>query len=307
MVDILLTTFNGENYIKEQMDSLLNQTYDNYRILVRDDGSTDKTCQIINDYRKRYPDKVIIIEDKLCAKSAAKNFWILIKHATADYVMFCDQDDYWFPNKIADSVKALEGLEKENGKDCPALIYTDYDVADANLNVLHMKSAGNQKYTFNGELEKLLVQNYVTGCLMAINKSLCDILGEYNNAMLMHDWWIALVASATGVVKHVPIVTMKYRQHGNNEVGAVDIKSFKYRLGKILANKSKENANLCFRQAEAILEEYDGHIPANKKYILEKYINVKSNKSKIKRIHTLCKGGYLKSDLVRVIGQILYI
>ncbi len=307
MVDILLATHNSEKYIIEQLDSLLEQTYTDIRILIRDDGSSDNTVDIIKYYMQANPDRIKLVEDGKSAGSAAKNFMLLAKQAEADYVMFCDHDDFWMPNKVEVSITEIQKIEAEQGKDTPVLVYTDYAVADANLQVLDVNAEGNQDFSFNGELEKLIVQNYVTGCLMAINKALCAKIGDYNESMLMHDWWIAILASAMGVVKHVPVVTMKYRQHGSNEVGAVDVKSFNYRLNKLFAKQTKSNMNICYNQIKAFADEYKNQIPKDKYQIIENYLSIPDKKLKINRIIALCRGKYLKSDLIRVLGQLWYI
>ncbi len=307
MVDILLATHNSEKYLKEQIDSLLQQAYTDIRIIIRDDGSSDNTINIINDYIKANPDRIKLVVDGKSAGSAAKNFMLLAKQADADYVMFCDHDDVWMPNKVEVSIEEIKKLEQEHGKDTPILVYTDYVVADENLQVMDVKAEGNRDFTFNGELEKLIVQNYVTGCLMAINKALCSKIGDYNEAMLMHDWWIALLAGATGIVKHVPVVTMKYRQHGSNEVGAVDVKSFKYRLNKLFAKQTKNNMNICYNQIRAFADEYKDQIPKDKYKVIDNYLSIPDKKLKINRMIALYRGNYLKSDLIRALGQLWYI
>ena len=144
MVEILLATYNGKKYLKQQLDSLLNQTFEDFKIIIRDDSSKDKTMDIIMEYKEKYPEKIKVIEDDVKCGSSVSNFMQLIKHATAPYIMFCDQDDYWLPNKIEISLKKMR--QEENDKNKPILIYTDYKVVDSNLNSINIDKKKGQIY-----------------------------------------------------------------------------------------------------------------------------------------------------------------
>ena len=99
-VDILLATYNGERFLDEQMHSLLSQSYTEWHLIIRDDGSTDNTLAIIQRYKKQYPNKITILEDNLANLGACRNFGRILEQSDADYAMFCDQDDVWLPKKI---------------------------------------------------------------------------------------------------------------------------------------------------------------------------------------------------------------
>ena len=166
-VDILLATYNGEKYLKEQLDSILSQTYGEFRLLISDDSSTDNTKKILEEYTKK--DKRIIVFCQEKNLGVIKNFEFLLNKVENDYYMFSDQDDIWKENKIEQSIKYLE----EKNAD---LIYTDLEVVDENLNVIYssywkLKGFYNKVKKYNN-FESLYLNNFVTGCTILSKKEL---------------------------------------------------------------------------------------------------------------------------------------
>lgn len=306
MVEILLATYNGEKYIRQQLDSILNQTYKDFKILIRDDGSTDKTKDIIGEYQVNFPDKIKIIKDDLKCGSSASNFMRLMEESNADYVMFSDQDDFWLPFKIEKSLENIKYIEEKIGSDKPILAYGNYVITDSNLRELEHNDKKNQIYKHYNDLNHLLVQNYVTGCLMIINRALCQKAGKFDTKILMHDHWLALVGSIYGEVYHFNIDVMYYRQHSNNVVGAVNVKSFKYRISKFFDKKTKKSLFSYKNQAELLLNRYND-IPNDKRKVLCTFVELFSKKSKFRKIYILKKYGFLKSDFVRRLGEYWFI
>lgn len=307
MVDILMATYNGEKYITKQIESILNQSYSDIRIIIRDDGSSDNTLNIIKSFVDKYPKKIMLIEDKVKCGSSASNFMELTKYATADYVMYCDQDDFWFENKVEESLNKIKELEGLKGKEIPILVYANYITVDENLKIIKQLKGHNQISKHKTKINRLLVQNYVTGCLMIVNKSLYTKFGDFDNRILMHDWWAALIASSLGYIYHLDKDLMYYRQHSNNVVGAVDIKSFNYRYNKFRDKKTRDSHQKYRRQAELLLERFDSKMNETNKITIKKFINLFVSKHKIVRIIKLVKGHYFKSDFIRIIGQLYYI
>lgn len=337
MTQILLATHNGEKYIAEQLDSVLNQSEQNFEILVRDDGSTDNTPKILEDYENRFPEKIKIIKDDKNCGGAAQNFMELVNYANADYVMFSDQDDVWMPDKIGITLESIKKTEENLGKSMPVLAFTKYVPVDENLNEIKhgfargrvknpaKKPAGeraenhDEKHTEiyienhdgdiykNLNLSRLLVQNYVSGCLIMMNKSLYTKLGKYDDSIIMHDWWAALAASALGKIVFSDNVTMLYRQHNDNTLGDVDTRSLSY-IWRRLKNPDTKNSKYRYRrQAELLLSHFGNELPEKSKKTLCDFIAVFDEKSKLKRIKKLISGGYLKGNTVQKIGQIMYI
>lgn len=307
MIDILLATYNGEKYIYEQLESIMSQTFQDFRIVIRDDGSTDLTVSILEEYASKFPQKIQIVKDNIKCGSAVSNFFELTKYATAEYVMYADQDDVWLPNKIEITLNKMHNLEEKYGNDKPILVFSSYKVVGSELEDIKFNESKGQIASYNLELNRLLVQNYVTGCLIMANRSLYTNMGQYDKRILMHDWWLALYASANGIISHIEEITMLYRQHGNNCAGAVEVTSMKYRISKMLDSNSKNMKYQYKKQAECFLERYGYKINSSQKKVLDDFIKMYNARSKIKRIRALIKGKYFKSDWARIMGQIWYI
>jgi len=303
-VQILLATYNGEKYIEEQLNSLLSQTYNDFQILIRDDGSTDKTVSIIKNIAKKNEDKIIIIEDNINCGNPTANFMQLMKNSDADYVMFCDQDDIWYPNKVEKSLECIKTLENKDTK-VPCLIYTDYRVVGDDLNYI---DKSNTQLDFKKlDFSHLLVQNYVTGCCMMINKALCQIADNYDNRILMHDWWLALCAAGGGRIEHFPIVLMDYRQHIGQNAGFEDISKLNYIFRKIFSSESRKSMCNYINQAEALREKYYENLNSQNKLLLQIFLNIPKKKSKLKRIQELKRYEFVKNTTIRQLSQYWYI
>ena len=201
-VDILLATYNGEKYIREQIDSILNQTYKEFRLLISDDGSTDGTRDILNEYKAK-DDRIEIFmqEENL---GVVKNFEFLLKKVEAKYYMFSDQDDIWKDEKIEKSFKKIE-----EGFD---LVYSDLEVVDENLNVTY-----ESYWKLKG-----IYKNFITGCTVISKKELIDSFMPLPNIskFVLHDYWISLIISQNGKIAYIEEPLIKYRQHKNNKVGS---------------------------------------------------------------------------------------
>ncbi len=220
-IDILLATYNGEKYLIEQIESLLNQNYKNIRLIISDDCSTDKTIEIL----KKYEEKDNRIELYLQKQNlgVVKNIEFLLKKVQSPYYMLADQDDYWLPEKIE---KSLENLKKEQAD----LVFTDLEVVDENLNILY-KSFNDymlltrkiKKYINSYKLNYLY--NCITGCtILAKKETLKFILPlPTTSKHLIHDYWIGIMVSLNGKISYIPEKYIKYRQHGNNQVGTEKI------------------------------------------------------------------------------------
>lgn len=253
MVEILLATFNGAKFLKQQLESLQNQTYTKWKLLVCDDGSTDDTLQILNDFKNKSPNEVEIhLNRSKKSRGPSKNFNVLMLKSRARYVAFCDQDDVWLPTKLEHSLNLLRNLEKNFGN-LPILVHSDLIIADENLNVIRNSMVRTQKfdYSSNKTIAKLLVQNCVTGCTMVANRALVKLCGFIPKEAIMHDWWLALIACAFGKLEFLDESTIYYRQHGGNMVGVVPIdltpEEISRKVKVVPKPKSKKKFNLLKR------------------------------------------------------------
>lgn len=220
-VAVLLATYNGQKYIKTLLQSLLNQSYFNYGIYIHDDLSKDNTLSLINEYKDS---KIIVLKD-FVNRGAKGSFMWLLENVTADYYMFCDQDDFWLPHKIEQSVYKMEILEKDH-PDSPICLHTDLAVVDANYNIIKKSlwELSKVKPRILENKDYIQVFNCVTGCTMIFNQKAKDCSLPFNEISPMHDFWVAYSTLANGgILSHLPYSTILYCQHGDNEIGANDV------------------------------------------------------------------------------------
>ncbi len=301
MVTILLAVYNGEKYLNSQIESILSQTFKDIKIIIRDDGSTDKSVEIINSYCNKYPDKISCL-DGAPTGSAKQNFAQLLLNCDDDYIMFCDQDDVWLPDKIEKTLAAMR--EAENDGQTPVLVHSDLKVVDCELNEISPSFFEFQKlFQNNITLPKLLVQNYVTGCTVMINRALKQKCGAIPKECIMHDWWLALVAALFGRLVCVNDATMLYRQHADNQVGAKASYGIAFIKRKIATiDKVRDNYNATYTQAGALLDCYGEMLEAWQRELITEYCKIK-NMNKFKKIRTVRKYGFKKGTRLREIGQ----
>ncbi|WP_163192839.1 glycosyltransferase family 2 protein [Clostridium thermarum] len=298
MIAILLATYNCEEYIRQQLDSLLNQTYKDFVCYIHDDGSSDKTMEIINQYCIKYP-TVFKILDYPVRGASKKNFMSMLEYISEEYVMFCDHDDVWLPEKIEISIATMRKIE-ENTQDKPILIFTDLKVVDRNLNIIcnsFMKYTGmNPK---NIEFSSLLIRNIAPGCTMLFNKQLYLIARKCSNLdnIKMHDSWLMLIAAACGKIQYIDTPLILYRQHLSNVVGAEKVEKNFQRIKKNIINilngsfgkKQRQWINEILLQSEELSKLVE--IPNDKRKIAKELSEVKRKMNKIERILFLRKYG----------------
>jgi len=241
-IAILLAVYNGEKYLSEQLDSLVYQTNHFWTLYIRDDSSNDKTLEIINQYTKKY-DNIILISDKLGNLGCRNNFFYLLESVTSDYYMFCDSDDYWYPDKVEITYKRMREIEKTN-PGLPILVHTDCEVCDENMNTLavsYWKSINLNPENFL-TIEEFPICTCVGGARIMINNYVKDLIYPLKNNSIMHDAWITLNVIQNGIISTIHKPTMKYRQHNYN-VRGINSKN-KHSFFKILEDNSNYYSKL---------------------------------------------------------------
>lgn len=306
MVEILLSTYNGARFLEDFLESLLSQTYKNWVLTVRDDGSKDKTKEILRKYAERFPEKINLVEDELGNLGACRSFLTLLMHAKAEYIMFADQDDVWLPNKVEKTLDKMLALEREYGSHFPILVHTDLIVVDENLNPI-----ANSFWKFQGQnpncksLNCFLVQNNVTGCTIMINKALRALFFRMPERAIMHDWWIALVASAFGIVDYLPEATILYRQHPSQDTGAKEYSlSGFYKRFRENPSWFLNSVRKTVEQAREFLSIYSGMLSPNQKRMVEFYANL-GNLSRTERLKGVIKWKLFKQGFLRNMGFVV--
>ena len=223
-VAVLLATYNGEERLQVQLNSLQNQSCQDFTLYIHDDGSSDSTLDIIHSYQEK-DRNLILLDDDIKHRGAKESFMWLLEHVAADYYMFCDQDDLWLPSKIEQSLNFIKEVETKN-PDIPVCIHTDLAVADGRYNVVSKSlwSQSKVKPAFLEDKDYIQVFNCVTGCTMIFNQRAKECSLTFNPIAPMHDFWVAYqTLKNDGMLTHLPKSTMLYCQHENNVVGANNI------------------------------------------------------------------------------------
>lgn len=298
MVHILMAVYNGEKYLEEQLRSIEMQTVTDWKLHIRDDGSDDKTPGIIEEFAARYPLKVELLETGHKNRYGAKgNFARLVESVRepGDYA-FCDQDDIWEPDKLEVSIRKLRKTEMcGDGSIQPALVCSDARLIDGNNRIIgdSFVKKSNLYIPKQHMFEKLLLYNFSQGATMVWNGPLHGLVKNIPEEAIMHDWWVALVAAGHGAIGYIPRQLLRYRQHGNNELGEFDRKAWhksfadKIRISNWaeLFKNNREMQIERMRQAGAYNRLY-GNRPA------ERYVEI-MKKCRLARVVTGIKEGYI--------------
>jgi glycosyltransferase involved in cell wall biosynthesis len=220
-VEILLATYNGERFLREQLESLLAQTHGDWRLLVRDDGSTDRTEAILEEAQAEHPERIDIVRDDFGRLGATRNFLRLLELSRGPYIMFSDHDDVWLPDKIRVSLTALRQAEEES-PNLPMLVHTDLTVVDAALQHLADSFWQVRRIQIDDRdpLSSLVHLNGVTGCTILMNRRAREVSLPAPAHVRLHDWWIALNVASKGRIISLAQPTVLYRQHETNAIGA---------------------------------------------------------------------------------------
>ncbi len=266
-VQVLLSTYNGEKYVKEQIESILKQEEVEVALLVRDDGSKDKTIEIVQELAKANKNITFYKGKNL---GPARSFMDLVNQTGEfSYFAFADQDDVWQPRKLISAIYKLQ--QEEKGK--PSLYLSALNIVDENLNTIKMKQVeGN--HCFEGEM----VKNFATGCTQVFNKLLRDKIKNYNPTyLIMHDSWITRVCYAIGGNVIIDENTyIQYRQHTNNVLGYKDegIQKLKKQFKIAFQQKISMRVNI----AKELKKGYEKELTKEAKEVIENLIVYQQNK-----------------------------
>lgn len=310
-VSVLLATYNGEKYLREQIDSILNQSYKDFHIYISDDNSKDDTKEIINEYVDKYTSKISLLKQDTPAGSAKGNFIFLLKNVQSDLYLFCDQDDVWTENHIEVLVNKYLSLPSDE-KNIPILIHSDMVVVNEKLEPI---SDSFFKYTrlprYPGKRFYYLSNN-VTGCVCLINDMLKHfvfrdpLLLESNmDKIIMHDHFFSLIAVEFGKRYFLNEKTNYYRQHTNNELGAGQKFLLLDKISKILIRKQKQSMlkenNIEFEKNKVMLSFFLSYFPSliiKEREIMGRYVNIRKE-NKVWRMLFVIKNGILRFNFFR--------
>lgn len=279
-VEILMATYNGERYLRAQLDSILAQTDDRWHLTVSDDGSTDATVAILDEYAARYPDRITRYRSGRRFGGACGHFLHLMSRCDAPWMLFCDQDDVWRPDKVSQMLEAFDRAERDGGDGTPLLVFSDLTPVDEALRpIAESMMAYQNQHADNLDYRALLMQNVVTGGAMGVNQALRRLAGDVADEgdILMHDGWLAAIAARFGRIVYVPRQLSLYRQHGDNSVGAQDVRSAGY-VARMLAAPGRVRRIMLGkkRQAAAFARIYDARLTGDDRAFLTGFIRSRS-------------------------------
>lgn len=301
-IDVLLATYNGSKYIQEQINSVL-LNFDrlksfNCNLIISDDDSSDNTVDLIKQYCKI--DSRVVFTNNNKKGGVRENFEFLIGITKADYVFFCDQDDFWLPRKIEIFIDKF--LEVEKGNDEPILIHSDLCVSDEYLSPIDSSMFRYQNINKSPTFPEIIASNSVTGCVMACNKKLIELARVGNiKKSIMHDWYMAIIAIAFGHLYFIDHSLILYRQHGNNQVGA---KSFGLRevfdIKNIINKYKKAKSSVASTKSQAclFLNDYTKLLNEDEKSLLRDFSSL-TRTSIVGRFSIFFKQGVRKKGLLR--------
>jgi len=308
MITVLMATYNGAEFLPAQLDSLLGQTHMPDRIVIHDDQSTDGTPAILERYRQAHPDLIEVTLNPTNSGGSARNFMSMMTTIRDDYLMLCDQDDVWLPNKIEVSYERIRKLEAARGDGLPCLVHTDLTVVDDGLKVI---SGSFRASTFANydrtTLRDQIIQNTATGCTVIYNRALADLITTIPQHMVMHDWWISLIAAAFGHIDHLDTPTILYRQHQSNQIGVTDMRTLRYKLSR-LVNPRQVRADIAktYPQAREFLDTFADRLDPAQTRLLQDYCAIPA-KRKLGRITAVTRLGVWKTGFSRNVAYLMFI
>lgn len=307
-IDIVLAVHNGERFIRELIDSILKQTHTNWNLIIRDEGSTDQTMEIVDGYIKKENGKIRLFHDDT-KRGASQNFGKALEFAQANYIMFADCDDIWLPHKIEMTFERMKKMESRYGQEIPLMVFTDLKVVDRQLNLIAPSYLRYQNHNpeRGKKLNGLIISNPIAGCTVMLNRVLKEKAMPIPREAIMHDHWVALVAAAFGKIEYIDAATILFRLHGMNDTGAINY-DYSYVMRKIkkylkddkfLLEKEQEQAKAFYGRYRNVLKEDFAEM--TKEFLLLRKGNHFYNK------YLIIKNRFYKSGVGRNVGLLLKI
>ncbi len=314
LLAITLASYNGSEFLSQQVESIYKQMDEQSILFVRDDGSKDLTPKLLGEFEAIYPNIKLVVDDEK-SSGAAANFSLLLEYAYSrdvSHVMLSDQDDVWVEDKIALQIALMHKMEKEV-PESPLLIHSDMTVVDRELQTISPSFMQYQaiRHEAGSPLKVLLAQNFIAGCTMLVNRRLLDIALPIPEETLMHDWWLALCAAVFGYIGFIDKPLVKYRQHAGNEVGAKHISDFLNPMtGKWKKRwlEGRENLFQSMQQARVLAERIREHDPKNPHLALvEAYAALASLSplQRVKRINELGVHAQAQTRQILLLSRLL--
>jgi glycosyltransferase involved in cell wall biosynthesis len=272
MISILMATYNGEEYLEEQLASIFNQTFTDFCLYVQDDCSTDATMEILKRWKSNYPAKMYYSQrDSNSGKPQINFLELVIAHNQDSYCMLSDQDDVWFSTKIETTYQAMKEYELRYGSDFPILLGTEVTEVDENLVPLKFRRT-TKNYNKFSTANRLLSYDFFVGCTVIFNNPLAKKITSVPPDCILHDWWLAFVCSCFGIANILPDSTIYYRQHANNFIGINRKRNVRYYLNTLHRVFTFDHSKI----ARLFLQQYQSELPKEKEEMIRVYSQLPS-------------------------------
>lgn len=301
-VAVLLSTYNGSAFLAEQLDSLFQQTYTHFILVARDDGSDDASVDILRQYQSQHPQQIHLVDAAESRRNlgASASFSFLVDYVLAHkeelglqraYMFFCDQDDVWCAEKIEQELLAMQQAESgPDGTDKPVLVHSELRVVDERKNLIAESFTRYQGLEIDrNSFCNLVISNLVTGCTAVINEALARKALPVPGQAIMHDWWMAMVATAFGELVFVDQPLVHYRQHEANTIGAREHKREETGIGtallRLLSLQVNEHLLEVAEQAAVFLARYSDQLSTHNRKGLQLASRMKTSVGLLQRIN----------------------
>lgn len=301
LVHIVLATYNGEKFLRQQLDSIVAQDYENWQVEICDDGSTDSTKNIVKEYVEK--DSRFSLHENEHNLGYVMNFLEGIRRSHGDYIMLCDQDDIWYPNKISltlnraiEAESLLSSPEKQ-----PVLVFGDAmnfeSDSGKDMGRFHEMSHFDTKKV---DTAHLFMENKCIGCTILVNKAVRSYLEEMPEEIRVHDWWLALICSHFGKICYVDEPLLRYRQHGGNMIGGNSYSSYvKKRISQL--KQQRQTLRDTVAQGKRFFELFQEKMTKEQKEVAEHFALL-YNRNWFMRKIDLIRYGFWKSGFTRNVG-----
>lgn len=302
-IQILLSTYNGEKYLEEQLDSLLAQENVSIQILIRDDGSKDNTVFILHKYASEYPSKISVTTGSNLG--VKQSFYELLSMASSeyDYYAFCDQDDVWLSNKLSNAIYKLQEIRNEPGMYCSST-----QMVNEQLEPIKVWPTQPSKKL---SLYNSLIENTCVGCTIVLNPEAMKLIKqnppEIIDNMIMHDWWMYLAISALGKVVFDTNPGILYRQHQNNVLGGASESFLMKWINRAKRFWKGKNHYILSIQAQEFLKVFYEQLNEQQKDEIERLLRSGHKNIAMRFFYIMNTKLYRQSNIDNVVFKLLFV
>lgn len=292
-VEILMATYNGEKYLESQLYSIISQTQKDWTLLVHDDGSTDRTVEIIRTFQKR-DSRIVFLEDNIKCGGPGANFLHLLHRSSGEYVMFCDQDDIWFESKLAIHLKAIQQYEQ------PFAVYSNGYTYDGEV----IKTKNFVEFHRTCIQDSIFLNGGIHGCCIMMNRKLVRI--AQNNSpdyIYMHDHFITMLAVTFGTMNYIDKALMLYRQHDQNVTGNVNV-SFISRLKTFIDAENPVLEKRHYQANASFYQCFKNQMPVEDQTLFEAYLSF-PKASKFQRLAIVLRNKFKAKSVFQLLIKTL--